>query len=106
MWFRVQWKCGCNEVNEGMSDMLAVGIRDLKSRLSAYIARVKAGERIIVTERGKPVAELIPISPERRALEAMVEQGKLHWSGGKPAGLQGVAVEGESVADAVIEDRR
>lgn len=86
--------------------MLAVGIRDLKSRLSAYIARVKAGERIIVTERGRPVAELVPISPERHAIEAMVEQGKLRWSGGKPTGLKGVETKGESVADAVIEDRR
>lgn len=42
-----------------------VGVRVLKNRLSEYLRRVKAGERIVVTERGVPVAELRP--PESSA---------------------------------------
>ncbi len=35
-----------------------VGIAELKAHLSAYIARAKAGERIVVCDRQTPVAEL------------------------------------------------
>lgn len=38
--------------------MIAVGIRELKSRLSAYIRMVRAGETVLVTNRGEVVAEL------------------------------------------------
>ena len=40
--------------------MVEVGIRDLKNRLSAYLRRVADGEQIVVTMRGRPVAELWP----------------------------------------------
>jgi hypothetical protein len=35
----------------------AVGIRELKAHLSAYVKRAEAGERIVVMERGREVAE-------------------------------------------------
>lgn len=37
-----------------------VGVRELKSKLSAYLARAAAGELITVTDRGRPVAVLAP----------------------------------------------
>lgn len=40
--------------------MKAVGIRELKNKLSEYIRQVKAGEEIPVTDRGEVVAELRP----------------------------------------------
>src|SRR5688500_16423915 len=40
--------------------MLAVGIRELKNRLSHYVRLVKAGESVLVTDRGSVVAELRP----------------------------------------------
>jgi prevent-host-death family protein len=40
----------------------AVGCRELKTRLGAYMRRVKAGATIIVTERGQPIAELRPVA--------------------------------------------
>lgn len=39
--------------------MKAVGIFEAKTRLSALIADVECGERIIITRRGEPVAELV-----------------------------------------------
>lgn len=36
-----------------------VGIAELKAHLSAYVARAKAGERIIICERNIPAAELV-----------------------------------------------
>lgn len=35
-----------------------VGIAELKAHLSEYVARAKAGERIVVCDRNTPVAEL------------------------------------------------
>jgi prevent-host-death family protein len=37
-----------------------VGVRDLKNRLSEYLRRVRAGEAVLVTDRGEIVAELTP----------------------------------------------
>ena len=40
--------------------MKMVGIRELKNRLSAYLRQVNSGETILVTDRGRVVAELAP----------------------------------------------
>lgn len=40
--------------------MHAVGIRELKNRLSEYLRLVRAGERVLVTDRGEVIAELGP----------------------------------------------
>lgn len=51
-----------------------VGIRELKARLSEYVAKAAAGERIIVTDRGKPVAQLSTLD-DPSALERGIEEG-------------------------------
>jgi prevent-host-death family protein len=38
----------------------SVGVRELRQNLSRYLERVKAGEGLVVTERGRVVARLIP----------------------------------------------
>lgn len=50
----------------GYNDYMAkravvVGSRELKTRLGAYLERVRRGETIVVTDRGAPVAELRPV---------------------------------------------
>ncbi|HXF97642.1 MAG TPA: type II toxin-antitoxin system prevent-host-death family antitoxin [Gaiellaceae bacterium] len=46
-----------------------VGVRELKARLSEYLDRAAAGETIVVTDRGRPKAELRPLSLEARAAQ-------------------------------------
>ena len=41
--------------------MERVGVRELRQNLSVYLRRVKAGESLEVTERGRPVARLEPL---------------------------------------------
>lgn len=41
-------------------ESMDTGVRDLKNKLSAYIRRVEAGERVSVTAHGRVVAELVP----------------------------------------------
>lgn len=42
-----------------------MGSRELKTRLGHYLARVRRGETITVTDRAEPVAELRPIGDSR-----------------------------------------
>lgn len=89
--------------------MAAVGIRQLKNQLSQYLRRVRAGERLVVTERGKPVAIIAPPSVGRsdRRIEALLREGVARWEGGKPRGtLRPPRIRGRSVAQAVIAGRR
>jgi len=45
-----------NDVAIGEMAMITVTVRELKDKLAEYLRRVKAGESILVTERGKTVA--------------------------------------------------
>jgi prevent-host-death family protein len=44
--------------------MKTAGVAEIKARLSEYLAAVEAGEEVLVTKRGVPVARLAPLSPE------------------------------------------
>ena len=83
-----------------------VGIRELKARLSEYLRLARGGRRIVVTDRGREIAALGPVSDERRTLESLIASGNLRWTGKKPTGLKSVRVTGKSVSAAVVEDRR
>jgi prevent-host-death family protein len=51
-----------------------VGIRALRANLSSYLDRVKAGEDVLVTERGKPVARITNATGRRR-LDELIAAG-------------------------------
>jgi len=55
-----------------------VGVRELREQLSAYLDRARNGESIEVTDRGTPVAMLVPIPDERRVLAELIASGRLH----------------------------
>lgn len=56
-----------------------MGVRELKDRLSSYLRAAEKGERIIVTDRGRPVAELSPPKLDQvgEARRELIEQGLL-----------------------------
>jgi prevent-host-death family protein len=53
-----------------------VGIRELRQDLSRYLRRVRAGERLIVTERGTPLAVLEPWAEEGDQIGRLVADGR------------------------------
>jgi prevent-host-death family protein len=55
--------------------MRSYSIRDAKNRLSALLARVRRGARIVITHRGVPVAMLVPPEEGGNRLEALVHAG-------------------------------
>lgn len=88
---------------------IRVGTRELRSKFSEYMGRVKKGETIIVTERGKPVARFLPVgqSVEER-IWAMVDAGLADWNGKKlkPHKPKIINKTGRLISDMVVEDRR
>ena len=92
--------------------MSTVGVRELKNRLTRYLSQTKQGEEIVVTERGKPIALLMPIKSAKRAasldarLAKLAAQGVLTPPTRKPLRrLRPVKVSGR-LSRIIIEDRR
>lgn len=54
--------------------MTEVGVRALKQNASAVVARAAAGESVTITDRGRPVAQIIPLGASQ--LLRMVESGR------------------------------
>jgi prevent-host-death family protein len=64
----------------------SAAVAELKAQLSRYLSRVKAGEEILVTERGAPVARLVPIERggyDRERLRDLERQGLIRLGRGK-----------------------
>ena len=87
---------------------ITVGARELKNRLSEYLRRVKAGETIIITERGKPVGQIMPIQADlSHRLKKLVEVGVIEWNGEALLAYQPKAINRSEhlLSDLVVEDR-
>lgn len=57
--------------------MKVAGVAELKSRLSLYLAAVKLGEEVTVTDRGEPIARLVPLDPTARHQRRLQELARL-----------------------------
>ncbi len=68
-------RCGYTVVMNVATSRLEVGIRELKNGLSGYIERVRNGEEIIVTDRGRPVARLSSLDAAHDHLTELVAAG-------------------------------
>jgi prevent-host-death family protein len=95
--------------------MESAGVAQLKARLSEYLSRVKAGEEVLVTDRGRPVARLVPVGyvsdneAELARLRAMEREGLVRLGSGRlPAGFfekERPADPGALLREAVLEER-
>ena len=92
-----------------MPAVVHVGARELKTRLGTYLNRVRRGERLIVTDRHQPVAELrgIEATPTSRAgrLARLAALGSVTLASQKLARFPPIRVSGEPVADTLLRDR-
>lgn len=57
-----------------MKHMTKVGIRSLKQNASAVVAQAAAGEIVTITDRGRAVAQLVPVAASR--VEELVAAGR------------------------------
>jgi prevent-host-death family protein len=44
--------------------METINVHEAKAHLSKYLARVEAGETLVIARRNRPVAQLVPLQPE------------------------------------------
>jgi prevent-host-death family protein len=95
--------------------MIRVSISELKAKLSEYLESVRAGEEVIVTDRGRPVARIAPVTgPEETEsrLRMLIRTGQAR----PPQHAGGVDVErigalrprarAAGLVGAVLEERR
>jgi antitoxin (DNA-binding transcriptional repressor) of toxin-antitoxin stability system len=80
--------------------MRAVGLKVLKNKLSEYVRVAAGGETVLITDRDRVVAELVPPRPDRAELlddASLAEAVREGWltppllSGGPPPGGKPVA---------------
>lgn len=92
--------------------MRSVNIAELKNRLSAYLDEVRRGEEILIRDRQKPIAKLVPLSSTEDLNAEEMELGAAgllrlpqhalpdtFWS------MPGPAVSLETAVSAVLADR-
>jgi prevent-host-death family protein len=93
----------------------SVGIRELKTHLSRYVQEVKAGDEILVSDRGKIVARLVPAEPQSDAArfqdlllnlsaKGQIILPRIHKKAARP--VKRKKMKGTPFSDAVLEDRR
>jgi prevent-host-death family protein len=85
---------------------MEVGVRELRNNLARWLARVKEGDEVVVTERGRPIARLVPVRD--RTLDELIEAGIVTPAKRpktKLAGLPKIRPKG-SVTEILLEMRR
>jgi prevent-host-death family protein len=90
--------------------IISAGVRELKDRLSHYLAVVRDGGEVLVTDHGRPVARMIPIEGKTGSerLAQLIAAGeltaaeRLSRSAPRPIKLPGDA----TVSDLVKDQRR
>ena len=88
--------------------MVKAGLRELKNRLGHYMRKVRNGDTLEVTDRGRPIAYVVPSREEalRKQLEPLIKKGLVSWGGGKPVGLaRPVRVGGKPLSEIIVEER-
>ena len=76
--------------------MTEVGVRELRNNLSRYLDQVADGEELVVTDRGRAIARVLPVG-EQRALDRLIAEGRVvpahrrNRTAGKPVKARGGA---------------
>lgn len=91
--------------------MDTIGVRELRRYASRWLARVKAGESFVVTDRGRPVARLSPVGAST-GYQQLVAEGRIAPGSGRSLDeiLDALDAdippdEGPSVVDALMDLR-
>jgi prevent-host-death family protein len=89
------------------NDRSEVGVRELRDHLSAWLETVASGREITVTDRGKPVARIVPVSG-RSKLDQLIAEGLVSPATRpvEPADARPPIPVRGSVSDLVIEQRK
>jgi len=93
--------------------MKTAAISKLKAMLSEYLSGVKRGEEVLITERGKPIARIVPVrggAPDDARRSGLARKGVIRLGQGRPSpeflrSLPVVSVPMEVVQRAMDQER-
>ena len=87
--------------------METIGLRELNQNPSRAVARVRAGETLVVTDRGRPILRMVPEVEQPGALRRLVAEGTVAApaESGLPELIPDLAPETESVTELLLADR-
>lgn len=92
--------------------MKTVGSRELKNRLGRYLGLVRRGETVIVTDRGKTIAHIVPPVPERKdaddveeVLKQLEAEGHLRLGTRPFKKIKPLQLKGKPLSQMILEDR-
>jgi prevent-host-death family protein len=84
---------------------MEVGVRELRNHLSRYLDRVRDGDEVVVTDRGRAIARVIPVGAER-VLDRLIAEG-IVTRARRPKGRMTKPIRTKGiVSDLVGEQRR
>jgi len=92
--------------------MITAGVKELKNNLSSYLTRVKSGEEVLITNRGKTFARIVKEEASNKSIRAdlapLIAKGliKLPSREINKRNLSPIQVPGKLVSEMVLEDRR
>jgi prevent-host-death family protein len=84
-----------------------IGLRELNQNPSRAVARVRAGESLLVTDRGKPILRMVPEVESPGALSRLVAEGTATAPAeqGMPELIPDLAPEVDSLTDLLLAER-
>ena len=86
-----------------------IGVRDLRAELATYLKRAEAGDRLIVTVDGRPIAQIGPLEPSGEpTLEDLIALGlvKRPKNETKPPKVQPAQTPIDISIDRIIQELR
>jgi prevent-host-death family protein len=94
--------------------MTVVDVRDLKNKLPKYLDEVKKGGRVIVTDRGKPIAIIHDLTGidvnagQDEILASLAAEGKVRLPvrAGRVKKVDGAIIKGKSITETITEGRK
>lgn len=88
--------------------METIGLRELNRNPSRAVARVRAGETVVVTDRGRPILRMVPEVDSPGVLHELVAAGKATApvEEGMPELILDLAPDVENLSALLVADRR
>lgn len=89
--------------------MIVAGVAEIKAKLSEFLGRVRAGSEVVITDHGRPVAKIVPVSDPHEELSeleraGLIRRGKMRlpkdfFERPRPK------ISGPGLVEAIVEER-
>jgi prevent-host-death family protein len=86
----------------------SIDITELRETLEARLEEVREGSSMVITEEGRPVAQLVPMTEHvEERLQKLIDSGGASWNGQRlPAAVPRITLRGtQTITDLLLKDR-